>query len=67
LLELPDDLRSIATEALKSTQRVGTDRLLPSSLIISSESRSLLIEYCCRADFELEHHSDESTFSPPTL
>jgi hypothetical protein len=67
LLELPDDLRSIATEALKCAQRVETERLLPLSLTISAESRSVLIEYCCRADCELGHDSDESTFSPPAL
>jgi hypothetical protein len=67
LLELPDHLQPIATDALKKGRFVDIDELLPEGTVISAASRAVLLEFCCNVLVDPQRQAEESMFTPPSL
>ena len=64
LLELPDHLQSIATDAIKNGRFVDPHTLFPEGLLISALNRTVLLEYCCNVVTDSPLETDGSAFSP---
>jgi len=67
LLELPEHLQLVATDAIKNGRFVDPDVILPEGLLISAVSRVMLLKYCCNVVMDSQPQTEEPTFSPPSL